>query len=145
MESAAWKSRVLPAGDDRQEEANKRAEHLGERTAGNPTRMMIYPLVSCGRSLKTVPWAKRCNRLPLLKPGANLSALSSERSMHDPAHRRCRFLREDRLTLRLTRSTSCGSNTKCNARVRGITGHKLDRARNRMMCQSRVRKSLVTA
>lgn len=49
-----------------QEEASKRAECLANPTAGNPTRMMIYPLVSCGRSLKIVPRVKRCNRLPLL-------------------------------------------------------------------------------
>lgn len=99
--SAVWKSRVLPVGDDRQEEASKRAECLV-----NPTRMMIYPLVSCGRSLKTVPWVKRCNRLPLLESGANLSALSSEcvRPIYASAgsswYRRCGYS-EGPLSLRI--------------------------------------------
>lgn len=88
----AWKSRVLPAGDDRQEEASKRAGVPGKSYRGQSHTMMIYPLVSCGRSLKTVPWVKRCNRLPLLESGANLSALSSERR-----HRRCRLFQEDPL------------------------------------------------
>lgn len=88
----AWKSRVLPAGDDRQEEANKRAGVPGKSHHGQSHTMMIYPLVSCGRSLKIVPWVKRCNRLPFLKSGANLSALSSERR-----HRRCRLFQEDPL------------------------------------------------
>lgn len=53
----------FPAGDDRQKEekATKRAE------SSNPTRPI--PLVSCGRSLKTLPGAKRSNRLPLLTLG----------------------------------------------------------------------------
>lgn len=98
--STAWKSRVLPAGDDRQEEASKRAGVPGKSHHGQSHTMMIYPLVSCGRSLKTVPWMKRCNRLPLLKSGANLSALSSERVcsiIRERRHRRCRFFQEDPL------------------------------------------------
>jgi len=113
--SAAWKSRVLPAGDDRQEEASKRAECLVYPIAGNPTRMMIYPLVSCGRSLKTVvPWVKRCNRLPLFKSGANLSALSSERVRSNAGIAGAGSSRRIRWFSRLTRSIP--SSKSMNAR-----------------------------
>jgi len=80
-ESAAWKSRVLPADDDRQEEASGRTSGaLGERTAANPTRWWYIPSFPADGRWRPVPWAKRCNRLPLLESGANLSALSSARS-----------------------------------------------------------------
>jgi len=90
-ESAAWKSRVLPASDDRQEEASGRTSGaLGERTAANPTRGWWYiPSFPADGRWRPVPWAKRCNRLPLLESGANLSALSSARSSANLAPPRC--------------------------------------------------------